>query len=99
MSRDTGDTVLNTSADVEPAVCRGCGRVLKGKAYYLGGIAYHPVTNERCPVNFYGGYACSHTCDYRSSLELERSMPGGRYDQQSLSTFASNSLRNNWGGQ
>jgi hypothetical protein len=60
----------------EVAICRGCKKVLKGKPYYMGGSAYHPRTNERCKVNFYGGFVCSDECDKRANYELERSMPG-----------------------
>lgn len=62
----------------EVATCRGCGKELKGKPYYMGGTAYHPRTNERCKVNFYGGFVCSDKCDKRASYELEASMPGNR---------------------
>lgn len=78
------------------AVCRGCGKQLKGKPYYMGGSAYHPVTNERCPANYYGGFVCSENCDYNASLELERSMPGHGPSQKSLGQSAANHLRNNW---
>jgi hypothetical protein len=61
----------------ETAVCRGCGRKLNGKPYYMGGAAYHPETGERCKVNHYGGFVCSRQCDKRASHELENSMPGG----------------------
>jgi len=29
------------------AICRGCGRILIGKAYHLGGIAYIPSTERQ----------------------------------------------------
>lgn len=77
------------------AVCRGCGKVLNGKAYHLGGSAYGPVTNERAPTNFYGGFVCSRDCDFRASLEQEDSMPGaGR--ATFLSSSARDSLNLNW---
>ncbi|NFV80052.1 hypothetical protein [Magnetospirillum aberrantis] len=79
----------------EPAVCRGCGMVLRGDAYMYGGSAYHPRTGERCPSNFYGGFVCSEGCDRRASMAMENSMPGGpgRY----LSDPAAERLRRNWG--
>lgn len=58
------------------AVCRGCGRVLRGKPYFMGGFAYHPITGKRCPANFFGGFVCSEQCDRKASLEQEQSMPG-----------------------
>jgi ribosomal protein L34E len=81
--------------DKEPATCRGCGRVLKGNAYMYGGSAYHPVTNENCPVNQYGGFVCSEQCDIKACKELEGSMPGNT-GSGSLSTYALNKIRNNW---
>lgn len=79
------------------AICRGCGLPLNGKPYYMGGSAYHPVTRERCPSNHYGGYVCSRECDYRVSLEQERSMPGHGDSQQSIGSYARESLVRNWG--
>lgn len=78
------------------AVCRRCGSVLKGKPYFMGGPAYHPRTNERCPTNHYGGFVCSPECDYRASLELEQTMPGHGYGQTSISQSALNSYHRNW---
>jgi len=78
----------------EHAVCRVCGKILKGKPYHLGGTAYHPETGERCRVNHYGGYVCSSFCDRRASEELEGSFPGA--GSGPLSCFAQRSLENNW---
>lgn len=80
----------------EVATCRGCRMVLKGKPYSAGGLAYHPRTNEQAKVNFYGGYVCSPECDFKSSLELERTMPGHSYTQRDIGTFARQSLNRNW---
>jgi ribosomal protein L34E len=80
----------------EVAVCRGCGKHLKGKPYYMGGEAYDPKTNERCKVNHYGGFVCSESCDRNASLELERTMPGHTASQSSLSTFALEHHKKNW---
>jgi hypothetical protein len=80
----------------EKATCRGCGKVLKGKPYYMGGGAYDLKTGVQCKVNFYGGYVCSKDCDISASLELERTMPGHSYSQTSLSSSALRSLKNNW---
>jgi hypothetical protein len=80
----------------ENAVCRGCGVVLKGKPYWRGGNAYHPRTGEKCKINHYGGYVCSRSCDFRSSLELERSMPGHSDNQRELSCYAEQSFKRNW---
>jgi hypothetical protein len=80
----------------EHAVCRGCGLVLRGKPYYMGGRAYHPRTDKQCPVNHYGGFVCSEECDRRASLEQERSMPGHGNSQMSIGSFARESLNRNW---
>lgn len=79
----------------DKAICRGCGKILNGKPYYTGGSAYHPITNEPCPINQYGGYVCSYSCDKRASMELEGSMPGSN-KSQTLSIYAQNSLKRNW---
>jgi len=83
----------------ETAVCRGCGKVLNGKPYHMGGDAYHPETGKRCKKNFYGGFVCSPHCDYRASLELEDSMPGGTSPSRRISSQAMQSYRDNWGDQ
>ena len=80
----------------EKATCRGCKKELIGNPYYMGGGAYHPKTKERCKVNFYGGYVCSPECDRRSSLELERTMPGHTANQSSLSCQALANWKKNW---
>lgn len=80
----------------EKATCRGCGKILKGKPYYMGGAAYDPKTNEQCKVNHYGGYVCSEECDRRASLELERSMPGHGGGQRTIGQSAQQSLNRNW---
>jgi ribosomal protein L34E len=80
----------------EVATCRGCGKVLKGRPVYTGQAVYHPDTNERCKVNFYGGHVCSPECDRRSSLELERTMPGHTANQSSLSCQALADWKKNW---
>jgi len=82
-----------------PAVCRNCGKILIGKAYHLGGQAYHPVTKKRCPANYYGGFVCCEECDRQASVEQEASMPGGGGRPKFLSTFAANHLKNNWSQQ
>ena len=80
----------------EKARCRGCRRELRGKPYYMGGVAYHPETGERCPINFYGGYVCSKGCDHNASLDLESSMPGHTYSQETIGSYAQESLEQNW---
>lgn len=81
----------------EIATCRGCGKILKGKPYYMGGAAYDPETNQSCKVNFYGGYVCSENCDLKSSREQEGSMPGNIMSKgNSLSSCAQSHLKNNW---
>ena len=84
------------SASEETAECRGCRMKLRGKPYYMGGRAYHPVTGAECKINYYGGFVCSRECDFRSSLELEQDMPGHGSGQTRLGTYAAQSLRHNW---
>jgi hypothetical protein len=80
----------------EAAKCRHCRKQLIGKPYHLGGGALHPITKERVKVNYYGGYVCSESCDYRASMELEQSMPGHGYSQKSLSCYAQSHYKQNW---
>jgi hypothetical protein len=81
----------------EKAICRWCKRELRGKPYYMGGQAYHPDTGEQCKVNYYGGFVCSEHCDYRSSLELEESMPGHQGQKSlSLGSESYKAVKRNW---
>lgn len=78
------------------ATCRHCGQTLRGKPYYTGGSAYLPLPKGgRAPVNYYGGFVCSRSCDYRTSLELEQSMPGHN-GQQRLGDQALARVNSNW---
>lgn len=79
----------------EQAVCRGCGRALRGKPYRFGGDAFIPETGERARINHYGGYVCSRDCDVRSSLEQLRSMPGCSTAREP-DRFARETIRANW---
>ncbi len=81
----------------DPATCRGCGKLLKGDDFRYGGVAYHPASGKQCKVNHYGGYVCSEPCDYRSSLDLERTMPGHGWQQQKIGQSAMASYHRNWG--
>lgn len=79
----------------EVACCRGCGKVLDGKAYCFGGSAYDPVTRKAAKVNTYGGYVCSRSCDQKASLWQEQSMPGnGR--QVRLSSQTALEIKRRW---
>ena len=78
------------------ARCRGCGVVLKGTPYHLGGSAIHPRTGKVCKANYYGGWVCSPQCDYRSSLELEHTMPGHGTHQARIGCFAQAHYDRNW---
>lgn len=49
---------------------------LIGKAYHLGGTAYHPRTDVQVKVSHFGGFVCSEWCDRRSHIDQEESMPG-----------------------
>jgi len=60
----------------EKATCRGCGKELVGKPYYMGGHATHPKTGELCKINQYGGFVCSRECDVSASIIMHSSMPG-----------------------
>lgn len=79
----------------EQATCRGCGMALRGKAYHLGGRAFHPKTGEECPANHYGGFVCSEACDYRASVRQHASMPGCSTATRP-DTFAAERIRRNW---
>lgn len=86
---------------MEGAKCRGCGRALFGKDYCFGGRAYVPNAAGECTYreakrNYYGGFVCSRDCDFRASLELERSMPGHDWHQKHLGQSAQRSLESNW---
>lgn len=82
----------------DTAVCRGCGRELRGKPYHLGGLAYLPLEmgGGQAKRNFYGGWVCSRQCDFNSSLRLEQTMPGHGYDQTRLGSFAQQHFDSNW---
>lgn len=74
------------------AVCRGCGTILvdamglPARPYYTGNRhAYHPISKRPAKTSYYGGFACSDTCDMRSALEHEQSMPGHGSSQTSAS--------------
>ena len=56
------------SSDTQ-AVCRGCGKVLRGKPYQYGGQAYIIETGEAAKRNHYGGWVCSRDCDYKAAME------------------------------
>lgn len=87
-------------SDADKAVCRNCGKELRGEPYHKGGSAYLPLPKGgRAPVNYYGGYVCSRQCDYRTSLELEQSMPGHSWSQKNLGLEAQASVDSNWEGK
>lgn len=82
------------------AVCRGCGQHLNGSPYWKGGSAYVPrqdgSNGQRAKANYFGGWVCSRSCDYRASLELERSMPGHGDSQRQPSREAMRRIESNW---
>ena len=82
--------------DPEVATCRGCGMILRGRAYWFGGQACHPKTGEQCRINYYGGFVCSKTCDWNASMRMATSMPGARGKATTLDTFALEGYRRNW---
>lgn len=80
----------------EQAECRGCGKALIGKPFYMGGSAYLPGKSMKpAKVNHYGGFVCSPECDYRVSVDMHSSMPhcstATRPDCYAMTT-----LRSNW---
>ena len=58
------------------AVCRGCGRELRGSPSWKAGLAYHPEPGGVVHRCYYGGWVCSRNCDVRACVEQEGSMPG-----------------------
>lgn len=82
-------------ANDEKAVCRGCGLVLRGKPYYMGGYAYHPRTGKQCLFSHFGGHLCSEECDRRSYLEQEQSMPGHQ-GQRTIDPNTSRQIAAKW---
>jgi hypothetical protein len=77
-------------------ICRGCRKLLAGTGK-PGSQVHDPTTRIPAKWNWYGGWVCCEQCDYNSSLELERSMPG-HLGQQSLSIGSESlkSVRRNW---
>lgn len=78
------------------AVCRGCGKLLRGNPYWKGGRAYHPDGKGSVKACYYGGWVCSRSCDYKACLELEESMPGHR-GQAKLDIHFVKRLDEKWG--
>ncbi len=72
------------------ASCRGCRKEMQGEAYMYGN------NRNGHKVNHYGGYVCSSKCDFNSSLDLERSMPGHSDRDRRLSCFSQESFERNW---
>lgn len=85
---------------IEEATCRGCNRKLIGRNYCYGGRAYVPredgSAGAEAKTNYYGGFVCSRSCDFRSSLALEQDMTGHGYGQKTLGQSAQRALENNW---
>lgn len=81
------------------AVCRGCGRVMEGKPYHLGGSAHFTDARGRRQTAkscHYGGYVCSESCDRRACLALEQTMPGHGFDQQRLDGNLDSVITRRW---
>lgn len=77
------------------AECRGCRKPLRKSD--SGGYCYDQKTGKEAIWGHYGGWACSRDCEFRASLELERSMPGHNATQTRLSCYAAEALRKHWG--
>ncbi|KKM67024.1 hypothetical protein LCGC14_1475400 [marine sediment metagenome] len=80
---------------INKAKCRGCGKELIGKPYYLGGPAYDPETGDQAKTNFYGGFVCSYGCDVRVCLEMSSNMPGAG-PAKSLNSLEREQVDRNW---
>lgn len=84
----------------DQAVCRGCGAELDGSPYHRGGTAYvrrpDGSSGARAKANYYGGWVCSRSCDYRASLHLEQDMPGHGYRQTKPGSEAMSRINANW---
>jgi len=79
------------------AKCRGCGMVLDGSPYHLGGQAYLPGTTKAVLPSHYGGWVCSRRCDVRSAQRLEDSMPGGKMPANTMpSCYRHESIDEKW---
>lgn len=81
------------------AVCRGCGKHLTGDPYWKGGRASVWINgrySHTAKANYFGGWVCSRSCDYRASLELEQSMPGHGYSQRQPGREAMERINSNW---
>jgi len=76
--------------------CRGCGKTLNGDGSQMNSVS-DPDTRKDAKWNHYGGWVCSKQCDYNSSLELERSMPGHMGQKNlSINSPAYLSVERNW---
>lgn len=80
--------------DDEHAKCRHCGVTLRGSPYWKGGVAYLD-DGRQAPVNYYGGFVCSHSCDKDACLEMEPSMRGGG-ESKYLNSLERVSVWKNW---
>ena len=82
------------------AECRGCGKELQGDAYMYGGRAYITTTRKYgsvpAPSCHYGGFVCSESCDRRTCLSLERTMPGHGQGQNSLNYNLDRDIISKW---
>lgn len=85
------------------AVCRGCGQHLGGNPYWKGGSAHVKRADggykHAAKANWYGGWVCSRSCDYRAALELEQSMPGHGRGQRQPGPDAMRRINDNWPDQ
>lgn len=79
------------------ATCRHCRRELRGAPYHTGQPAYFPLPEGgRVPACYYGGWVCSRSCDWKTCLELEQSMPGHGIAQQRPGQDAMRRINANW---
>lgn len=85
------------SQNLERAVCRGCGAVLDGKPYYMGGPPPAiPGTSRYAKACHYGGWICSEYCDRNTCLKLERTMPGHGERQTHLDGNLDQEITKKW---
>lgn len=81
----------------ETAVCRGCGRKLIGKPAEMGEPAFMPITLERVPRSYYGGFVCSANCERKVMKSVGGSMPGRGGNTYRMDSLELAAFRRVWG--
>lgn len=73
--------------------CRGCGKIL---VLYRDHSAKCPKTEKWAKWGWYGGWCCSESCEVKSCLELERTMPGHTAAQKTLGGHIMSDIKRRW---